>query len=215
MKDKHVRRHPVQGLRLLARRLSNRPQQQHGVCLDCDMLVYQLRDVGTVAAWRSSPRTHADLLATILASGFQISPLLTLVPWIHSRCFRVDWLHCADIGVTADFLGNIMYMVLPKLPGASAKLRCVCFVVLAAAILRGAAYRGQTPESGLDDDQAIQPASQAAQQCSRVSSNGALGSQALQRLAGCQSGCGAGSKAGHVSFAPVLHGPERIQHICC
>ena len=51
-----------------------------------------------------------------------MSPLFA-VPWVTSSIFRVDWLHCADLGVAADYLGNLFWSVLPKLPGRSRKER--------------------------------------------------------------------------------------------
>ena len=37
---------------------------------------------------------------------------------IFNHLFKCDWLHCADQGVTADFLGNFFaYLVLKKMPG--------------------------------------------------------------------------------------------------
>ena len=47
------------------------------------------------------------------------------VPWLKSTCFRVDWLHAADQGVAADFLGNLLYyLVKEHMPGGNEKDKC-------------------------------------------------------------------------------------------
>ena len=52
-----------------------------------------------------------------------MSPLLQ-APWVTSSIFRVDWLHCADQGIAADFLGALFwYMQQHKMPGNSVKER--------------------------------------------------------------------------------------------
>lgn len=80
--------------------------------------------MGSDAAWRHDRKTHTQLLQTLLDNGVAISPLLTLVPWIQNDCFRIDWLHCADQGVAADFIANLFLLVIRKLPGATERDRC-------------------------------------------------------------------------------------------
>ena len=55
-------------------------------------------------------------------NGHRVSPLLQ-APWVDARIFRIDWLHCADQGVTADYLGNLFVLISRKLPGRNIKLR--------------------------------------------------------------------------------------------
>ena len=44
---------------------------------------------------------------------------------VFNYLFKIDWLHCADQGVSADFLGNEFdYLVQKKLPGSNATERC-------------------------------------------------------------------------------------------
>ena len=45
------------------------------------------------------------------------------MPWLTLRCFRIDWLHAADLGVSPTFLGNLFYVVSTKLDGATFKDR--------------------------------------------------------------------------------------------
>ena len=54
----------------------------------------------------------------ILENDARISPLFS-IPWVTKDLCRIDWLHCADQGVAADYLGNLFHMLLPKLPGAT------------------------------------------------------------------------------------------------
>ena len=56
----------------------------------------------------------------ILENGLQVSPLFQ-TPWLTSDVFRVDWLHCADLGVTADFLGNMFRLLASKCEGNNVK----------------------------------------------------------------------------------------------
>ena len=45
---------------------------------------------------------------------------------IFNHLFKCDWLHCADQGVAADFLGNLMaYLVGKKMPGSTVHDRSV------------------------------------------------------------------------------------------
>lgn len=67
--------------------------------------------------------SNADLLSWIATNGAQISPLFG-VPGVTNKVFRIDWLHCCDQGVAADFLGNLFKLLCDKLPGRSLKERC-------------------------------------------------------------------------------------------
>ena len=75
------------------------------------------------ATWRSEPLTHGECVLRILRSRGKVNPLLT-APWVNIRIFRMDWLHCADIGITADFIGNFFHAVLDLYPGNSKKEKC-------------------------------------------------------------------------------------------
>ena len=39
--------------------------------------------------------------------------------------FLADWLHCVDIGAAADFLGELFWMLLGKLPGNNQEEQCM------------------------------------------------------------------------------------------
>jgi hypothetical protein len=49
-----------------------------------------------------------------------ISPLFS-IPGVNFETFGIDWLHCMDLGMGADFAGNLLYHVLPKFPGNGMK----------------------------------------------------------------------------------------------
>lgn len=75
------------------------------------------------AAWRQRPMSNDDLLQFILENGATISPIFS-VPGVTNHIFRIDWLHCVDQGVAADFLGNIFKISCQKMPGENIKIRC-------------------------------------------------------------------------------------------
>ena len=52
-----------------------------------------------------------------------MSPLLE-APWVVPKIFRMDWLHIADLGVAADFIGNFFQVVVQLVPGENLKQRC-------------------------------------------------------------------------------------------
>ena len=81
-----------------------------------------MTQVGEDAAWRSQPLSNDELLQRILENNQRISPIFT-VPWVTSRIFRKDWLHCADQGVTSEFIGNLFHYLRDKLEGRTVKLR--------------------------------------------------------------------------------------------
>ena len=64
-------------------------------------------ETGLDAAWRTERRSWQELLAKILASGESVSPLL-MVPFASMRILRLDWLHCVDLGVAAEFMGQLI-----------------------------------------------------------------------------------------------------------
>ncbi len=88
--------------------------------------------------------THYELLRRIIDNGQTISPLM-FAPWVKSSIFKMDWLHAADQGCAADFLGNTLLLIASKLPGRDKParvdelwrrtvcifccFRCFCFVV--------------------------------------------------------------------------------------
>ena len=81
----------------------------------------QVTQVGDDAEWRAQPLSNDELLQRILENGQRISPIFT-IPWVTSRIFRKDWLHCADQGIAVEFLGNLFHYLRGKFAG-SVKVR--------------------------------------------------------------------------------------------
>jgi hypothetical protein len=52
----------------------------------------------------------------ILEDGKKINPLFSC-PGFSSALVAIDWLHCCDLGVCADFLGNLFHIMIPKQAG--------------------------------------------------------------------------------------------------
>ena len=70
-------------------------------------------DIGSDAAWRTERRTWHDLLGTIIRSGERVSPLFQ-VPFASLSMLKLDWLHAADLGVSADFIGSMLWYICEK-----------------------------------------------------------------------------------------------------
>lgn len=95
-----------------------------GICWLCKCTPAQVREVDEGASWRGDRLSHWELLERMVRNGVRVSPIFS-VPWVQSTMFRPDWLHCADQGVAADFLGNyLMYFVEHKMAGANRAARC-------------------------------------------------------------------------------------------
>ena len=77
--------------------------EKTGCCWLCRALPEDIRDAGEDASWRSRRLSHWELIERMLLQGKSLSPLLSC-PGIRSHCFKIDWLHAADQGCTADFL---------------------------------------------------------------------------------------------------------------
>ena len=50
-----------------------------------------------------------------MRKGCTINPIFA-VSGITLEIFRIDWLHAVDLGVGADFLGNLLWMIAEKMP---------------------------------------------------------------------------------------------------
>jgi hypothetical protein len=76
-------------------------------------------------------RSECDNAASISVqrqSGVQTSPILE-VPFFSSDVFQLDWLHVMDIGVTCDFLGNVLLLLLGHFPQPTQRERIQVFAV--------------------------------------------------------------------------------------
>jgi hypothetical protein len=93
-------------------------QEKGGICWRCTATLESMRQTSLHAEWRNERLGHFGLLHRILSAGGTPSPLFS-APFLSNRCFRVDWLHTTDLGVGADFMGNLLFMLLPRCEGNS------------------------------------------------------------------------------------------------
>ena len=70
--------------------------------------VPQVREVASEASWRSNPLTSAEVIGRLILRHGCINRLLE-APWVKTDIFKMDWLHAADQGITADFIGNVFH----------------------------------------------------------------------------------------------------------
>jgi hypothetical protein len=57
-------------------------------------------------------------LVRLHQQGHSVNPLLG-APLVETSIFQIDWLHTADKGITADYLGNLMAHICRKMPGGN------------------------------------------------------------------------------------------------
>ena len=76
----------------------------------------QVRDVGEAANWRSNPLSSAEALTRVVVKCGCLNPLFE-APWVTTDIFKMDWLHAADQGVAADFIGNLFFHFVDQFPG--------------------------------------------------------------------------------------------------
>ena len=90
-----------------------------GCCFKCSVTPAGIRDTTSAAPWRSERLGHWDLVARMRSQGITPTPLFN-APGVRSSIFRLDWLHVADVGVSADWLGGLFtFLAEHKFPGRS------------------------------------------------------------------------------------------------
>lgn len=97
------------------------PQQNEnkGICWMCTATPKDIRDVSSGAAWRQSKQTAVSFHKKLLDEG-KLCPLWS-APGVCKDIVVVDWLHCADLGVAADVLGNVLVELLDCFDGHDKK----------------------------------------------------------------------------------------------
>ena len=90
--------------------------EKRGCCWRCNVTPDTWRQCGSDAPWRkdTSRLNHWGLLRRMIDFGVKLSPLWG-APGVRSDLFAVDWLHTADKGVTAVFLGSYFKYIAAKL----------------------------------------------------------------------------------------------------
>ena len=96
--------------------------EKAGCCWLCKATPDNFRDASSTAPWREQRLSHWELLERIIGLGHDLSPLLS-APGLKAHCFKIDWLHAVDIGVAADFLGNLFWVLVQKMEGSNSKAR--------------------------------------------------------------------------------------------
>lgn len=71
--------------------------------------------------WKSQRYGPGEFMAMLMAAG--LLSIIFQCPGIDIRHFLIDWLHCADLGVSQSILGNLFNEVADLLPGANRKDR--------------------------------------------------------------------------------------------
>ena len=86
-----------------------------GICWLCSATPEDVRDCSSTATWRSTRLTTWHLLKRMEQDGHEVSPIFS-IPGVRLRVFKIDWLHTVDLGVACDLLGNLFWLLLPKMP---------------------------------------------------------------------------------------------------
>ena len=86
------------------------------------MLCVKVHRAESDAPWRSQRFTLKDFLERLLRKGCTINPIF-FVFGIALKIFRIDWLHAVDLGVSADFLGSLLWMIAEKMPAPNQESR--------------------------------------------------------------------------------------------
>ena len=97
------------------------------ICWRCDASKQSMRtDFGRAAPWLQADHRLSSLqcLQRILDDGGDLSPAFS-IPFFTMDHLRIDWLHCADQGVTPVFMGGLFHMLLEdKGYGRNQDARC-------------------------------------------------------------------------------------------
>ena len=101
--------------------------ENNGCCFRCNVKPQDIRQFDISAPWRKPENRHSfwSLILKIAALGTGICPIFS-IPFLGSNQFAIDWLHCVDLGVTQDYLGNLFWAALPKLPGTNREQKISC-----------------------------------------------------------------------------------------
>jgi len=65
----------------------------------------QVCEAADDAPWRSQRLTTQQLLEREWTRGKRVSPIFSVFG-VFNHLFKCDWMHCADQGIAADFLGE-------------------------------------------------------------------------------------------------------------
>ena len=97
------------------------PQQNEnsGICWLCYATPSNFKDTSRTATWRQLRRTAVSWHLELARAG-KNCPLWS-VPGVSSEIVIIDWLHCADLGIAADIMGNVLLELVGLMPGGPAE----------------------------------------------------------------------------------------------
>ena len=95
---------------------------QSGLCWRCKATPSNYRDCGSNASWRLDRLGPLEFLKKMIEEGGRPSVLFS-APGVHPGLANPDWMHAADLGITADAAGNILLELADFLPGPSRAAR--------------------------------------------------------------------------------------------
>ena len=96
-----------------------------GLCFLCTCTPADLRNVGSGAAWRGERRGAYGWILHQAAKGVLMNPLVGAPGMRLDVVVKIDWLHCCDLGVAQQVLGNILWACQAKVPGGTIKERYI------------------------------------------------------------------------------------------
>ncbi len=79
--------------------------EARGLCWRCTATPASYKDCSLTAHWRSEKLSPQDLQVRLWGHGLTPSPLFS-APGVSSDLLMPDWLHCADLGIACDVIGN-------------------------------------------------------------------------------------------------------------
>ena len=79
-------------------------------------------NTGADAGWRCRRFQPGDLLRWMQREHLPISSLFSL-PHFDETCILQDWMHCVDLGVAQDLIGNLFHEIEQRLPGVNRDAR--------------------------------------------------------------------------------------------
>ena len=92
-------------------------------CYKCFATKADILDTSFTASWRQSRKKLMDHFAQAMQKNIPISSLFSS-PGLDLDSFQIDWLHAVDLGVACDFFGNLMWYIMPQMPGKKLEDRC-------------------------------------------------------------------------------------------
>ena len=95
--------------------------EKQGLCFKCKAKPSDYKKVGESAEWRREENrlNHWQCIQRMLSLGRGLSPLLGAPGMRIGEVFRLDWMHIADLGVSADFVGVAFHVLLERMPGSN------------------------------------------------------------------------------------------------